>query len=300
MATKRILISGGTGFLGNNMKRLFEEKGYHVAILTRKPSTEASMFQWDVKNNFIDPGAFENTDVIIQLAGRNIAEGRWTAERKKEIIDSRVKSIALIYEKLKSTHHRVKTVIVASAIGIYGDTGDQWVDENSSVAHDLLGETCSRLEAEANKFSGLGIRVVIFRIGIVLDKNGGALPQLAAPVKYFVGSPVGSGKQFMSWIHVDDLSAVFLKAVEDETMKGTYNAVAPCPVTNKEFMKMLAKIMHRPLLPFSVPALFINLILGEKAKIVLEGQRVSGKKIQEAGFRFKYEDAGKALTAIYK
>ena len=243
--------------------------------------------------------AFQKTDTIIHLAGTGIADGRWTEKRKKEIIDSRVKSADLIFETLKANAHHVKTFISASAIGIYGDCKDEWIDETYPAAPDFLGETCKVWEAAANKFSTLGIRVVIFRIGIILAKDEGALPQMARPVKLFAGSPLGSGKQFMSWIHVTDLCRVFLKAVEEERMTGVYNAVAPNPVTHREFIKSLTKVLHRLFIPIPVPAFILRLILGEKAKIVLDGQRVSSKKIRDTGFRFQFEKAEDALKNIF-
>ncbi len=300
MTSKKILITGGSGLLGNHLTELLLEKNHRVAILSRNKADNQNSFHWNVENKFIDPKAFEKTDTIIHLAGAGIADKRWTVKRKTEIIDSRVKSAELLFEKLKSTSHQVKIFISASAIGIYGDCGDEWMDETHSSTSDFLGETCTQWEASANKFSEIGIRVVILRIGIVLAKDGGALPQMAQPIKLLVGSPLGSGKQFMSWIQIDDLCSAFLKAVEDEKMIGVYNAVAPVPVTNKEFVKALAKVLNRPFLPIRVPGFVLKLILGEKAKIVLDGQRVSAKKIRDAGFRFQFEKVEDALNNIFQ
>jgi uncharacterized protein (TIGR01777 family) len=211
-----------------------------------------------------------------------------------------VKSAALIFETLKANPHEIKTFISASAIGIYGDGGDEWVDEAHPASSDFLGETCKQWEAAANQFSEIGIRVVIIRIGIILSKDGGALPQMSRPIKIVGGSPLGSGKQFMSWIHIDDLGRIFLKAIEDEQMHGIYNAVAPDPVTNKEFIKLLTRTLHRPFFPMHVPSVMLKLILGEKAKMVLNGQRVSSVKIQGTGFEFQFNKLEDALNDVYR
>jgi len=219
---------------------------------------------------------------------------------KKEIIDSRVKSGDLLFDKLKHGSHTVKTFISISGIGIYGNSGDRWVDESSPASDDFLGDVCKAWEAVANKIASLNIRTVIMRTGVVLDKDEGALPIIAKPVKLFAGAALGSGKQYMSWIHVDDLCSIFLKASEDNSMQGVYNAVAPDPQTNKEFTKILANVLKKPLIFPAVPAFALKLILGEKASIVLEGQRVSCKKILSTGFQFRFAELENALKDIYK
>jgi uncharacterized protein (TIGR01777 family) len=296
---KKILITGGTGLIGNHLRKLLSEKNYDVSVLSRSAGNKKS-FQWSIENNFIDLSAFQKTGTIIHLAGTPLADGRWTEKRKKEIIDSRVKSAALIFETLKANPHEIKTFISASAIGIYGDSGDEWMDETHPASSDFLGETCKQWEAATNRFSELGIRVVVIRIGIILSKDGGALPQMSQPIKILGGSPLGSGKQFMSWIHIDDLGRIFLKAIEDERMHGVYNAVAPHPVTNKEFIKLLTRTLHRPFFPIRVPAFILKWILGEKAKMVLNGQRVSSKKIQGTDFKFQFEKLEGALNDVYR
>ena len=297
MQPKNILITGGTGLIGNHLLELFEEKKYHSAVLSRKPGSENS-FQWDLDKKYIDPNAFENTDTIIHLAGASLADGRWTAKRKQEIIESRVKSTELLYDQLKNNSHNVKTFISSSAIGIYGDTGENWVTENSLPANDFLAGVCIEWEKAAEKISSLGIRVVIIRTGIVLAKEGGALPVLSIPVKYFIGSPLGSGKQYQSWIHINDLCAIYLDAIEDEKMNGAYNAVASNPVTQKSFMQTLAKTLRRPLLPVHVPPWILKIVLGQKAEMILSGQRVSNKKLLDSGFQFKFNQLDQALKEI--
>ncbi len=299
MSSSNILITGGTGLLGNHLKKLFAEKNYHVNILSRNPGNTENVFLWNVEDKFIDTEVFKEAETIIHLAGTSIAEKRWTAKRKKEIIESRTTSTELLYEKLKTTPHRVKTFISASAIGIYGDMNDKWANEDQLPGTDFSANVCKQWEASVNRISELGIRVVILRIGIVLAKDGGALPQLALPVKLFVGSALGSGKQYVSWIHIDDLCNVFLKAMNDEKINGVYNAVAPDPVSNKAFTKALAKILHRPMWPVRVPSFILRMLLGEKAAIILTSQRVSSKKIISAGFNFQFKNLEDALENIY-
>jgi len=300
LSAQKILITGGSGFLGKHLIDRLAEKNCHVNILTRQKAAKFPEFYWSPEKNEIDLKAIDQVETIIHLAGANLGEGRWTATRKKEIIDSRVQSASLLFNSLSSISHSVKTFISASAIGIYGDTYDEWIDENHSPSDNFLSETCLQWESVANRFLEIGIRVVILRIGIVLSKDGGALPQLALPVKLFAGSPLGTGNQYMSWIHINDLGSVFLKAIEDKNMSGVYNAVAPNPVANKEFIKTLAHLFHRPVWPFAVPVFILKILLGEKSMIVLEGQRVTSKKIQDLGFKFQFENLEAALKNIYK
>jgi uncharacterized protein (TIGR01777 family) len=239
-------------------------------------------------------------DYIINLAGANVADGKWTPERKKEIMESRTKSIRLLRDCLNQTNHHVKAFISAAAVGIYGDTGDRLVTEESSYADDFLAEVCKQWEAAAWEIHDLNIRTTIFRIGVVLSDKGGALPQIARPVKLLAGAPLGSGRQYMSWIHIDDLCRLFIRAIEDPHFQGVYNAVAPNPVTNEEFTKKLANVMHRPLTGLKVPAFGIKLLMGEMSEVVLEGQRVSANKVMQTGFTFEFSTLERALESFYE
>jgi uncharacterized protein (TIGR01777 family) len=297
-ADKNILITGGKGFLGSHLIPLLESQGKMVKIIGRSPRSGQNSYVWDVENRTIDLSALSGTETIIHLAGAGIANKRWTKSYKKEIIESRIKSAALLFETLKSNPNSVHTFISASAIGYYGDTGNVWAEEDFHETENFLGETCKQWEASAKQFESLGIRVVIFRIGIVLAKDGGVLPIQALPVKFFVGSPLGTGEQFLSWIHIDDLCNMFSFAIDNKSVHGTYNAVAPGPVTNKEFIRQLGKAVHRPIWPVKVPAFILKIILGEKASIVLESQRVSSEKIRMAGFNFLHIDLQKNLNEL--
>jgi len=297
---QKILLSGGSGLLGNKIREEFFKSGIQSAILSRNPSNNADAFYWDPEKNKIDSNAFNGISTIIHLAGTSLAEGRWTAERKKKIIDSRVHSADLLFRQLKEKKHDVRTFISASAIGCYGNNGDREMNESADYANDFLGETCRQWENAARRFEQLDIRVIILRIGIVLSREGGALPPLALPVKLFAGAPIGSGKQYMSWIHIVDLARIFVHALENTEMKGVYNAVAPNPVRHKTFMKELAHTFHRPLWPFNVPGWIIKQLLGEKAILVLDGQNVSSEKVKASGFEFGFPELSPALKNIYK
>ena len=295
---QNILITGGTGLIGRHLRTVLEKCGYQVSILSRSKIERTNITcYWNPEAGEIDSRSLVNSDIIIHLAGASIAGGRWTKEYKQKIIDSRVLSTRLLYESLKR-QSRVKTFISASAIGIYGNRGDQWVDEYCSLPAVFLANTCRQWEAEVQKITELGIRVVILRTGLVLADDGGILPVLTRPVKWGVGSILGNGNQFMSWIHINDLCRIYLKAVKDSSIYGTYNAVAPHPVTHREFMKTLANVCHRPLWLPPVHEGALKLFLGEKAELVLGGQRVSSKKITEAGFNFEFTKLEHALRSL--
>ena len=249
----------------------------------------------------IEEGAIENADYIIHLAGAGIADKRWTNKRKKEIADSRIKTANLLYEKVKASNVILKAFISASAIGYYGTvTTDKIHTEDNLPARDFLGKTCQLWEKAAGQFSSLDIRTVKIRIGVVLARDGGALPKMALPVKLFAGAPIGSGNQYMPWIHVDDLCNIFIKVIESEEMNGIYNAVSPNHTTNKELTKAIAEILNKPLILPNVPAWFLKLIFGEMAGILLNGSRVSSEKIVREGVEFKYPELERALRDIFK
>lgn len=299
---KNVLITGGTGLIGSHLTDLLIIKGYKVAYISRSSSSERNIkvFQWNLKSEYMESGAIQWADYIIHLAGAGVSDKRWTEKRKKKIRDSRVKSAELIVKKLKEETNHVKALISASGIHYYGDTDGAWADENSRPGNDFFGKTCVEWEKSIERAKELGLRICVLRTGIVLTKDGGALPQFAKPVKYFVGVPLGTGRQFLSWIHIDDLCNIYLKAIEDTNMKGAYNAVAPDPVTNKDFMKTLANVLNRPLFLPPVPEFILKLVLGEMANAVLMSSRVSNEKLVEAGYQFKFYQLKNALENIYQ
>jgi uncharacterized protein (TIGR01777 family) len=236
---------------------------------------------------------------VLHLAGAGIAEKHWTEERKKEIIDSRTKSIGLVYGLIKNKPNRVKSIISASGVGYYSDRGDELMTEDCEPAHDFLGTCCIEWEKAVDEGAFLGLRILKFRTGVVLNKDGGALPKMAMPVKLFVGSPLGIGKQWIPWIHWQDVVGMYLYGIENENLKGVYNMAAPNPVTNKQLTQAIAKQLHKPLWAPNVPAFVLKLMLGEMATIVLGGTKASAQKIEDTGFKFQYPDIASALAEIY-
>ncbi len=298
---KTILITGGTGHIGASLTALLLTRGYKVNHLSRGKASmqDVNAFRWNIARGDIDAKCIDGVEVIIHLAGEGIADKGWTAQRKNAIIESRTESIRLIYKLLKKEQHQVKTIISASAIGYYGDCGDQLIDESSLPGDDFLANCCMAWEAAVDEGKQMGLRVVKFRTGMVLGERG-ALKKMAAPIKWGLGAPLGSGKQWVSWIHVQDLIDMFLFAVENEAMQGVYNAVAPNPVTNKQLATAIAKQLHRPLWLPNVPAFVLKLLLGEMSAIVLASAHVSSPKIGHSRFKFKYPLIGEALKEIYR
>ncbi|HEY5691724.1 MAG TPA: TIGR01777 family oxidoreductase [Cyclobacteriaceae bacterium] len=297
---KNILITGASGLLGTRLTELLLQKVYQVSHLSRSKSEgPIPTFTWNVAEQEIESEALDQKDAIIHLAGAGIADKRWTVKRKKEILDSRVKSTELLFEALKREKHQVKTFVSASAIGIYGFAGSEIVfDEDSEPADDFLAAVVKEWETAVDKIESLGIRVVKIRIGILLSEQGGALKEMMQPIKWGVGSPLGSGKQFLSWIHIDDVCQMFMKAIEDELMHGGYNAVGPNPATNKELTIALAKVLKKPLLLPNVPSFILKIVLGEMADLVLKGSKVSSDKIQKAGHKFLFPKLEEALRDL--
>ncbi len=297
---KKILLTGGTGLIGKALTGLLLQRGYAVNHLSRgtEKTIGVQTFSWDVKTGYIDEHCIDGVDTIIHLAGAGIAEKRWTEERKREIIESRTKSIELIYNLLKKQKTAVKRVISASAIGYYSDRGDELLTEDSPPNTDFMAQCCIAWEAAVDEGKKLGLGISKFRTGVVLDK-GGALGKMAAPVRFYVGSPLGNGKQWIPWIHLQDAVDMYFFAVEHENFEGVYNMVAPNPVTNKDMTKSIAKQLHKPLWLPNVPASLLKILLGEMSTIVLGSTKVSCKKIEDAGYKFKFENVPAALKAIY-
>lgn len=296
--SKKVLITGGTGLVGSHLIPMLKAKGHQVVVLSR--SKDASkpypIFEWDYEKEYIESGAFNGVDTVIHLAGAGVAEKRWTPERKDEIYNSRTKTSHLLYKTLKEVPNEVKTFISASAIGYYGlDTGSTNLKESAPVGHDFLAHVVDAWETSTNKIAELEIRLVQLRIGVVLAKEGGALVELLKPP---VAAPLGKGSQYMSWIHIDDLCKMFVHSLENEQMLGTYNAVAPRPMTNKELTREAAKAFGKTFVPVPVPGLVLKLMLGEMAKMVIGGNRVSCEKIMEAGYQFEYPKLGDALNHL--
>ena len=297
---KKILITGATGLVGSALKKHLLSKGYEVNTLTRKKSNDPDNFVWDVYQGTIDAACLNGVDAVVHLAGEAVADKKWTVERKKQIIDSRVKSTELLFKTIKSTHnHQVKSFISSSAVGYYGDCGDEILTEESPNGYGFLAECCKLWEDAVTQGKKLSLRIVKLRTGIVFSMAGGALPQLDQSVRLFVGAALGTGKQWTPWLHIDDMVEMYIEAIENLKMEGNYNACAPFPVTNKALTKAIAKHLHRPFWPINVPRKAIELLMGERTEAVLMSNNTSAQKILDAGFKFKFTHLDDALTNLY-
>ena len=294
-----MLITGASGLIGTRLTEMLIEKNCEVAHLSRnsKPGKIKS-YAWSVENGTLDGRALANTDAIIHLAGTGIAEKRWTQKRKQEILESRTKSTQLLFDCLHNSNRQVKTFISASAIGYYGFRGNEEFTEASKPGSDFLAQVVSQWEEEVDKIQSLNIRTVKIRTGIVLSEKGGALTEMVKPIKWGVGAPLGSGDQYLSWIHIDDLCRMFLFALENESMRGAYNGTALEAVTNRQLTKAIAKTLKKPLWLPHVPAFVLKVMLGEMADMVVQGSVVSSEKIRNAGFRLQFPDLDLALSDL--
>ncbi len=297
---KNVLISGGSGFVGKHLTDLLIKNGFSVSILSRRKqqnTVDISYYQWDVDNRYIDENAVLNADCIIHLAGENIAGERWTSKRKEAIVQSRKLSTHLIYKILKNKNKKIEAFVSASGIGIYGAiNGPEICDESTIPVNDFLGLTCQKWEAAADKIRDLNIRTVKIRTGLVLGKDDGFLKKLVPIFKYKLGSALGSGKQYMPWIHIDDLCSIYMEAINNTKMIGAYNAAINDDTTNAIFSKTLAKIFGYSIWLPNVPAFLIKLGMGEMAQIILTGKRVSSDKIEKLGFKFQFKNLESALS----
>lgn len=299
---EKVLISGASGLLGKAISEKLQSKGFEVLSLSRSRKNDKNAFWWDVDKGEIEEEAVKKADYIIHLAGEGIADKKWTDERKKQIIESRTKTTQLLLKAIKNTGANIKAFVSASAVGYYGAiTSEKIYTENDLPANDFLGISCMAWENSVEEISKLGIRTVKYRIGVVLSKDGGALPKMAAPFKFYMGAVLGSGKQYIPWIHINDVANAFVFAIQNEHLNGVYNLTAPGGgVSNRDFSKVLAKVLAKPLFLPSIPEFVLKLIMGEMADIVLKGSRVSSKKISDTGFKFEYDNLELTLINLLK
>lgn len=296
-----VLITGGSGLIGRYLTSLLLGEGYTVSHLSRKQDQfgRVRVFRWDPGRGILDPSALEGVDYIIHLAGANIGERRWTKARKAEIINSRVESAKLLHRVVNENGISLRAYISASATGYYGAvTSEHIYTEDDSPADDFLGTTCRLWEDAAALFSGSGIRTVKIRTGVVMEKNDSALKRMMVPARFGLFPVVAGGKQYMPWIHISDLCNIYLKALEDSSMTGAYNAVAPEHITHREFMSALASAMGKRGFYPPVPAFLLRAVLGQMADVVVKGSRVSSGKIMSEGFSFRYPGINGALENI--
>jgi len=297
-----ILITGGTGLIGKHLCSVLKEKGYKVALLSRNRNQDIDLplYTWNLEKGVIEKGAVESADYIINLSGANIGDKRWTLKQRMLIVDSRVKSTQLIFDKIRENKNVLKAFISSSAIGYYGTSQTDIIfKETDPPGKDFLGNTCFEWEKAVDRFSELGIRTVKLRTGVVLTKQGGALAKMAAPIKLGIASVLGTGRQYIPWIHIEDLCSIYIKAIEDLQMNGAYNAVAPDHKTNAEFTRILTRILKKPLLSANVPSFMLRAIFGKMSGILLKGNRVSTDKIIASGYEFEFPELENALTDLY-
>ncbi|HEX8844850.1 MAG TPA: TIGR01777 family oxidoreductase [Pyrinomonadaceae bacterium] len=295
----KIVITGATGLVGSALLPSLRAKGHQVIRLVRStPKDGATEIFWDPEKGSLDPGEVEGIDAVVHLAGESIAEGRWTDEKKRRIRESRVKGTKLLSETLAKLKRKPEVLVSASAVGFYGSRGDEILNEQSTSGSDFLAEVCREWESETQAASQAGIRVVNLRFGVILSGEGGALKKMLFPFKMGVGGKLGNGRQYMSWIAIDDVVGVIEQALENESLRGPVNTVAPEPVTNYEFTKTLGRVLSRPTI-FPVPKFVARVVFGEMADAtLLSSQRVEPQRLKESGYVFKYPELEGALRHV--
>lgn len=297
---KKILIAGGTGFVGKQLIDFLVGKSYSIHVLTRKPSANSTenicFFRWDVERQYIDKKAFEGVEILINLTGASIGEKRWTNDRKKEIIDSRIKSINLLYQYISENKFPINTFISSSAVGFYGAvTTEKTFAETSESGNDFLASVCQKWENAALKFNDLGVRTVILRKGIILGKDGGMVKKLSPLAQLGINVSLGSGEQYLPWIDIRDLVRLYDFFLSNPQLKGIFNAVATEQITMNDFSKVLLKSFGKKSFLPNAPAFVIRLLFGEMAVMLLEGSKVSNDKLKSTGFYFEFDTVEKSL-----
>ena len=293
----RVIVTGGTGLIGQELCKLLTEKGYSVAIISR---TKKTLSKYEVFHKSELSWALKDADYIIHLAGAGIVDKAWTKKRKYIVLKSRTSIVKKIYSHVSQEKNQLKAFISSSAIGYYGlKTTETIYLEDDKPSNDFIGNTCRIWEEAVNEFNSLNIRTVKIRTGIVLSKTGGALDKMSKPIKLGFGAALGSGNQYIPWIHIEDLCNIYLQAIENENMQGAYNAVTPEHITNTDFTKSIAQQLHKKIWLPNVPAFVLKIILGSRAQLVLKGSRISSSKIISTGFKFKYTTVKAALQNLF-
>lgn len=288
---EKVLITGGSGYVGMYLSNLLDKEGFEVIHLSRSPSNsnKYKTFFWDVKNQKLDGNSLQDVKHIIHLAGAGVFEKRWTNKRKQEIINSRVDSANLLFNHIKQLEIKPKTFISASGVNYYGTkTSDKIFTEDDKPGNDFLANCCVLWEKSATQFEQIGLRAVKLRTGIVIGKESQIVKQILQPIKIGFGAALGKGSQYLPWIHIEDLCQLYLKAIKDNNMVGEYNAVAPMHITNSELTNILADSIGKKIWLPNIPSWVLELILGERAEVILNGSRVSSQKVEQLGFTFKY------------
>lgn len=303
---KKIIITGATGLIGQQLTIKLTDMDYKITIFTRNPDNAQKklpnvhkVVKWEY--DYVDEWLheLESVDAVIHLAGANLSTKRWNKEYKKLLYDSRIISTKKLIEAIKTVERKPKVFITASAIGYYGNRSDEILTEESEPGKDFLANLCNDWEKEAKNVEQFGVRSVQIRTGLALSRNEGALKQMLPAFKYFIGGPLGNGKQWYSWLHIEDIVNIYVKALESEILSGPINAVSPNPVTMKKFAKILGDVLHRPSF-FSVPKIILLLVIGQVAEVVTSSQRVVPEKLLNSSFKFKFEKLEDALRDILK
>jgi len=299
MQKSTILIAGGSGLIGSRLTEMLHSQGHTVRLLSRSPKGIGQFF-WNPATDEMDAEALQDVDYVVNLAGAGIADKRWTAARKKELIESRVKSAALLYRTMAGMAKRPKAYLSASAVGIYGNSGETWMREDTPpVDLSFMVECCQSWESSADEMLLLGIRTVKFRIGVVLAKEGGALAEIVKPLRFGLGAYFGNGQAWWPWIHRDDVCRAFIWAIENQAVEGVFNLCTPDPARGKDLVKATAKAMKQPAVFLPAPAFVLRLIFGEMSAVILNSNRVSSEKLTQAGFEFQWPELNAALIDIF-
>tara|TARA_B100000029_G_scaffold31718_2_gene30216 strand:- start:4839 stop:5759 length:921 start_codon:yes stop_codon:yes gene_type:complete len=301
---KSILITGGTGLIGSSLLDSIDKSIYDVYVLTRKRSytkNDINYLNWDPDNSILDISNIKNLYSVINLAGQSIDGSKWTDSYKKKILDSRVNSTKLLYNKIKKRKQLPKSFISASATGYYKQNTTKPQTENDDSGNNFLSNVVEKWEKEILRFNGIGVRTTVLRIGLVLSKDGGVLKRLYPLFKLFLGVPIGTGKQMISWIHLFDMVGIIKMAIEDKSFEGTYNAVAPERITNIQFTNSLLKVLNRFSYPSFVkaPSFIVKLIFGEQSELVLNGLNISSEKLIQSNYKLKFTEFYSAIREIY-
>lgn len=301
---KRIIITGATGLIGRKLSRKLFEAGHQIIVFSRNASSAKNILKqdfvyvdWDYRKNDKWIESIASADAIVHLAGINLFAKRWNKSFKEEILVSRKETTKALVDAVKMNKAKPEVFVSASGVGYYGDCSDKLLDENSPAGNDFLAEVCKAWEAEAAEVEKVGVRRVSVRTGIVLSKEDGALKKMLLPFKLFVGGPLGNGKQWFPWIHIDDIVGIYYHTIENQNLSGAVNAASPNICTMKEFAKTLGKVLHRPSL-FSVPEFALKIAIGEAGEVVLMSQRVKVDKLLGYGFKFKFENLEEALRNL--